>query len=95
MKSLDGRKDLSIEFIFFRLKIALNHTPHSKGTKVFDWQVPKEWNIQDAYIITPQGNKICDFKENNLHIVNYSCPIDKKIGYDKLITKLMEEDKIS
>lgn len=44
------------------------------GTKVFDWTVPLEWNVKDAYIVTPSGKKICDFKENNLHLLGYSIP---------------------
>jgi len=58
------------------------------GTKVFDWIVPKEWNCNDAYIIDPNGNKICNFKENNLHLVGYSIPIDREIKYEELIEHL-------
>ena len=54
------------------------------GTKVFDWTVPPEWEVKDAYIICPSGNKICDFKENNLHLVGYSIPINKKLTLDEL-----------
>ena len=54
------------------------------GTKCFDWEVPKEWNIKDAYIITPNGNKICDFKKSNLHVVGYSKPINQVITLDEL-----------
>lgn len=54
------------------------------GTEIFDWTVPKEWNIYDAYIISPDGRKICDFKQHNLHIVNYSIPVHKKITFDEL-----------
>ena len=54
------------------------------GKKVFDWTVPKEWKVDDAYIITPEGKKICDFKINNLHLLNYSISVNKKISLDKL-----------
>ncbi len=54
------------------------------GTVVLDWKIPKEWNINDAYIISPQGNKICDFKVNNLHLINYSIPINKTMTWDEL-----------
>ena len=54
------------------------------GTKCFDWEVPKEWNINDAYIVTPDGDKICDFKKSNLHVVGYSVPIDRLISFDEL-----------
>lgn len=54
------------------------------GTSVFDWTIPLEWNIQDAYILTPDGRKIAAFKNNNLHLVNYSIPVDKKINWAEL-----------
>lgn len=54
------------------------------GTKCFDWEVPREWNIKDAYIIAPDGRKICDFKQSNLHVVGYSAPIDEVISLDDL-----------
>jgi len=54
------------------------------GTKCFDWEVPKEWNIKDAYIVDPSGNKICDFKSSNLHVLGYSTPIDKMVTLDAL-----------
>src|SRR5258708_7580532 len=45
------------------------------GTAVFDWTVPKEWNVRDAYIKGPGGKKIVDFQECNLHVLNYSTPV--------------------
>ena len=54
------------------------------GTKVFDWTVPKEWKIKEAYIITPKGKKICDFSQNNLHLVGYSIPFKGEVSFDEL-----------
>src|SRR6267154_2050639 len=49
------------------------------GTKVFDWEVPKEWNIKDAYIMNSRGEKIVDFAKSNLHVLNYSIPVDRSV----------------
>ncbi len=54
------------------------------GTQVFDWTVPREWNIKDAWVADGKGNKIIEFKKNNLHVVGYSMPIDKKITLKEL-----------
>ena len=48
----------------------------SSGLKVFDWEIPMEWNVNYAYIIDPNGNKICDFSTNNLHLIGYSESIE-------------------
>ena len=54
------------------------------GTKVFDWVVPKEWKIHNAYIQTPNGERICEFKRNNLHVVGYSAPVDRYMSLKEL-----------
>ncbi|MFA5074971.1 MAG: DUF4910 domain-containing protein [Candidatus Babeliales bacterium] len=56
----------------------------STGTQVFDWIIPKEWNIKDAWIKNSKGEKIIDFKKSNLHVLNYSIPIHKKLSLQEL-----------
>ena len=65
----------------------------SSNTKVFDWVVPKEWKVNEAYIIDPNGKKICDFKKNNLYLVNYSIGINKTLSLKKLKKKLFSIPK--
>lgn len=64
------------------------------GTKVFDWIVPDEWNVKEAYIITPEGEKICDFKKHNLHLLNYSEAIDQEIELEELQDHLYSIEKM-
>jgi len=72
------------------LAVISTHIPDLKvhsvksGTKVFDWTVPKEWNVSEAYIISPSGKRICDFDENNLHLVGYSKYVNKTISLSEL-----------
>ena len=87
-RSLTGKgvKD-TLEIIkreFPRLKIK----KIKSGTKVFDWKIPDEWNISDAYVIDKKGKKIIDFKNHNLHVVGYSTPVNKYIPKKHLIKNL-------
>ncbi len=50
------------------------------NTPVFDWTVPKEWKVHDAYIVAPNGEKICNFSKNNLHLIGYSIPYNGKMS---------------
>lgn len=54
------------------------------GTKVLDWTVPLEWNIRDAFIQAPSGERVVDFKRCNLHVVNYSAPIRRRMTLAEL-----------
>jgi aminopeptidase-like protein len=54
------------------------------GTSVFDWKVPQEWNIEDAWVKNSTGTKIIDFNKSNLHVLNYSTPIREKVSLDEL-----------
>ena len=57
-------------------------------TRVFDWIVPKEWSVRSAYIITPNGQKICNFSENNLHLLGYSVPFCGNLSLAELRSHL-------
>mgnify|MGYP001235990849 CR=1 FL=1 len=87
-RSLTGegvRKTLNIiKEEFPKLKIKR----FKSGTKVFDWNIPEEWNVSDAYVIDKYNKKIIDFKKNNLHLVGYSIPIKKKISKKELFKNL-------
>src|SRR5204863_2871759 len=52
--------------------------------EAFDWTVPREWNIADAYIKNARGEKVIDFHDSNLHVVNYSLPVRRRIALDEL-----------
>jgi aminopeptidase-like protein len=77
----DGiRQTLSL--IGERIPLQLHEVP--TGTQVFDWTVPREWNIRDAYIMSPDGRRVVDFRQSNLHVVNYSSPIRGTLTLEEL-----------
>lgn len=79
----DGvRKTLQMLVEVYGNEINIHEVPTS--TKVFDWTVPKEWNIKEAYIENSKGQRVIDFKNNNLHVVGYSLPVDKFVDLQKL-----------
>jgi aminopeptidase-like protein len=57
---------------------------YSSGTKVYDWTIPDEWYIKDAWIKNSKGKKLIDFNQCNIHLVGYSQPIHKKIMFEEL-----------
>ena len=56
----------------------------ASGTPVFDWTVPNEWNIREAWIKDPSGRVVVDFRDHNLHVLNYSAPIHATLGLAQL-----------
>lgn len=56
----------------------------ASGTKVFDWTVPAEWNVREAWIKGPDGNKVVDFADHNLHLVSYSTAVAQTMSLDDL-----------
>ncbi len=77
----DGvRETLKIISEFIPLEI----TEVPSGTRVFDWSVPDEWNIHDAYVKNSRGERVVDFQALNLHVLNYSTPVEKTLTLDEL-----------
>jgi aminopeptidase-like protein len=71
------------------LRIVGGHVPleiHEvpTGTQVFDWTIPKEWNINDAYIKNSRGDRIVDFRRSNLHVMSYSVPVRGRMSLEEL-----------
>ena len=71
------------------LKILQEYIPleikeYPTGQEVYDWTIPKEWNITDAWIKNSKDEKIVDFQKSNLHIVSYSTPIHTKLKWSEL-----------
>ena len=79
------RKSLSY---FEKINPEFKRIKFKTGKKVFDWTIPKEWNIKDGYIQHESGKKFCKFKENNLNIVGYSKPVNFSIDKNRLIEKI-------
>lgn len=69
-----------------QIPIVIHEVP--SGTQVFDWTVPNEWNIRDAYVKDKSGQRLIDFRKSNLHVVNYSVPIHRKVSRQELLEHL-------
>jgi aminopeptidase-like protein len=65
-----------------RIPLEVHEVP--SGTPVFDWTVPREWNIRDAWVKGPDGRKVVDFGRSNLHVLNYSVPVHEKLPLEEL-----------
>ncbi|KDN19653.1 DUF4910 domain-containing protein [Amycolatopsis rifamycinica] len=64
--------------------IALERHEVPTGTAVLDWTIPQEWNIRDAYVASPSGERVIDFQELNLHVVGYSVPVSRRMPLSEL-----------
>lgn len=77
----DGVRE-TLAILSEQIPLALYEVP--SGTQVFDWVVPKEWNIRDAYVADERGERVIDFRQSNLHVVGYSTPIDATMSLEEL-----------
>jgi aminopeptidase-like protein len=76
----------TLKILQHHIPLVVNEVP--SGTRAFDWVVPYEWNVRDAYIAQQDGKRIVDFSENNLHIVQYSQPINATMSLAELRSHL-------
>jgi aminopeptidase-like protein len=76
----------TLRLIKQRIELDWHEVP--SGTRVFDWEVPPEWNIEDAWIGDPDGRRIAGFRAHNLHILNYSEPVRTSLPLEQLKPKL-------
>ncbi len=58
------------------------------GTVCYDWTIPDEWNVRDAYVADSSGRRLIDFRASNIHLVNYSCPFEGTLTFDELAPHL-------
>jgi aminopeptidase-like protein len=87
-RSITGEGTRSTLKYFEKINPELKRLKFKSGTNVFDWKIPKEWNIRNAYIEHESGKKFANFKKNNLHVVGYSKPINVRITKKELIKKI-------
>jgi aminopeptidase-like protein len=77
----DGLRE-TLRLLQREIPLELREVP--TGTQVFDWTVPKEWNIRDAFVKNAKGERVIDFQKSNLHVVNYSVPVRRWMGLAEL-----------
>ncbi len=92
-RSLTGKGNRRTLFEIKKILRNLSIKEIRSGTKIFDWKIPLEWNIKNAYILKPDGKKICEFKKNFLHVVGYSTKINKSINLIQLKKHLFSVPK--
>ena len=93
-RSLTGKGNIQTLKILKNLNKSLKIKNFRSVKKFLIGLYQKVWNVKDAYIITPENKKICDFKKNNLHLVGYSAQINKKINLKNLNKNLYSIPKI-
>jgi aminopeptidase-like protein len=73
-------------------QLSIHEVP--SGTSCFDWTVPDEWNVRDAYVMDSKGNKVIDFAQHNLHLMGYSEPFNGTLSIDELRPHLYSREDL-
>lgn len=87
-RSITGEGTLQTLAYFKNINPELELVTFKTGEKVFDWEIPQEWNIRDAYIEHESGRRFAEFKKNNLHVLNYATPVDHIMELDDLLDRI-------
>jgi aminopeptidase-like protein len=87
-RSITGKGTLKLLKIIKKEFDDLKIQKIKSGKKIFDWKVPPEWNVKEAYVIDKFNNKIINIKNNNLHLMGYSIPINRIISKKNLVSRL-------
>jgi aminopeptidase-like protein len=77
----DGVRD-TLAIVSRETPLELTEVP--SGTEIFDWTVPREWNIRAAWLDGPDGQRVVDFADSNLHVLGYSVPVRRKVPLAQL-----------
>jgi aminopeptidase-like protein len=76
----------TLALIRARVPLVVHEVP--SGTRVFDWEIPPEWNVEDAAVIDADGRRVIDFRAHNLHLVSYSEPVQTSLALEELSARL-------
>jgi aminopeptidase-like protein len=76
----------TLALIRTRVPLVVHEVP--SGTRVFDWEIPPEWNVEDAAVIDADGRRVVDFQAHNLHLVSYSEPVQTSLSLEELSARL-------
>ena len=90
-------RSITGEGTYQTLKILNEYIPFDiaeieSGSIVFDWEIPEEWNVTEAYIEDSKGKRLLSLSENNLHLMGYSIPVDAVISRDELLKHLIYDE---
>jgi len=87
-RSLTGKGNRLTLEILKKINPKLRIKKVKSNTRAFDWKIPLEWNVKDAFIKNRKNQKILDFKKNNLHLMGYSIPFEGRLNFKELKKKI-------